>query len=192
MKEMHEKILAAIKEHYLEKGYGPTVREIGEMVGLKSTSSVQTYLEKMEHLGLIERGGFSSPRAIKIPGFNYEKEVVDNRNGDFECEKSENETQIVHFGTVFVLHGYWVTGGDSGVNIFGVSADLKYLSEKMKEEARKLLEEIRRRGVVFKIDNIEHSETKYEIEGVYGDEIKFYITEHEVKTGKEEARKDDV
>ena len=58
MKEMHEKILAAIKEHYLEKGYGPTVREIGEMVGLKSTSSVQTHLEKMEHLGLIDYSGY--------------------------------------------------------------------------------------------------------------------------------------
>lgn len=187
MKEMHEKILAAIKEHYLEKGYGPTVREIGEMVGLKSTSSVQTHLEKMEHLGLIERGGFSSPRAIKIPGFNYEKQVVDNKNSGFEHGKIENETQTVRFGTVFVLHGYWIIGDDSGVDVFGVSADLEHLSRKMKAEAERLLDGIRKRGIVFKVENIEESSTKYEVEGKYGDEIRLYITEHEVEKGTKEA-----
>ena len=31
-----------------EHGYSPTVREIGKHVGLKSTSSVQAYLKKLE------------------------------------------------------------------------------------------------------------------------------------------------
>ena len=56
MKETHKKILEAIKSFYDENGYCPSVREIGDMVGLLSTSSVQSNLNKMEAQGLIIRG----------------------------------------------------------------------------------------------------------------------------------------
>ena len=185
MKEIHKKILEAIKGYYLEKGYGPTVREIGEMVGYKSTSTTQTHLEKMEHLGLIERTGFSSPRSIKIPGFNYEKEVVDNTNSGFEHEKVKNETQTVQFGTVFVLHGYWVTGDSSGVDVFGVSRNLEELSGRMRTEAERLILETK-----IEVEEKETTETKHEVVGKYGDEIKLYITQHEVEIGTQEVEKE--
>ena len=39
-----QQILDYIKEEILSKGYPPTVREICEKVGLKSTSSVHSHL----------------------------------------------------------------------------------------------------------------------------------------------------
>ena len=38
-----------------ENGYSPTVREIGEAVGLRSASSVQMHLVQMEAAGIIKR-----------------------------------------------------------------------------------------------------------------------------------------
>ena len=48
-----------------DKGYSPTVREIGESVGLKSTSSVHIYLKRLEERGYIVRRS-ECPRAIKV------------------------------------------------------------------------------------------------------------------------------
>lgn len=60
---------------YIEKhGYAPTVREIGEMTGLKSTSTVQHHLEMLRKEGRIENdAGFNSPRAIRVPGYKFTK-----------------------------------------------------------------------------------------------------------------------
>ena len=49
-----QEILAFIKETILNKGYPPTVREICEAVRLKSTSSVHSHLETLEHNGYIQ------------------------------------------------------------------------------------------------------------------------------------------
>lgn len=47
------------------RGYPPTVREIGEAVGLTSSSSVHAQLANLERLGLIRRDP-SKPRAMEI------------------------------------------------------------------------------------------------------------------------------
>ncbi len=60
-----EQILNFLKEEILTRGYPPTVREIGEAVGLRSTSSVYSQLENLERLGCIRRDP-SKPRAIEI------------------------------------------------------------------------------------------------------------------------------
>lgn len=54
-----------IKEHLLEKGYPPSVRDICEAVGLKSTSTVHSYLGMLEKRGMIRRDP-AKPRAIDI------------------------------------------------------------------------------------------------------------------------------
>ena len=73
-KEIREKILAAIISYIEEHGYAPTVREIGEMVGLKSTSSVHRYLSIMLNNGIIETDcGLGVPRAIRVPGYKFIK-----------------------------------------------------------------------------------------------------------------------
>lgn len=58
-------ILAYIKDTQRAKGYPPSVREIGEAVGLSSSSTVHTHLEKLEEMGLIRRDP-TKPRAIEI------------------------------------------------------------------------------------------------------------------------------
>lgn len=50
-KEIMEYILTEVQK----KGYPPSVREIGEAVGLSSSSSVHAQLEKLEQLGYLRR-----------------------------------------------------------------------------------------------------------------------------------------
>ena len=58
-------ILAFLKNAILDRGFPPTVREIGEKVGLKSTSSVHSHLATLEAAGYIHRDP-TKPRAIEI------------------------------------------------------------------------------------------------------------------------------
>ena len=63
--ERQKSIFQFIKEFLMEKGYPPSVREIGKAVGLKSSSTVHGYLAKLEEAGLIKRDP-TKPRAIDI------------------------------------------------------------------------------------------------------------------------------
>ena len=65
LSEKQTEILKYIKNHYLEKGYPPTVREICAAVQLKSTSSVHSHLATLEKFGHIRRDP-TKPRAIEI------------------------------------------------------------------------------------------------------------------------------
>lgn len=58
-------ILAFLKDEIDEKGYAPSVREICEAVGLKSTSTVHSHLIKLEKHGYIRRDP-TKPRALAI------------------------------------------------------------------------------------------------------------------------------
>lgn len=60
-----QEILDYMKDQILSKGYPPSVREICEAVGLKSTSSVHSHLETLEKNGYIRRDP-TKPRAIEI------------------------------------------------------------------------------------------------------------------------------
>ena len=58
-------ILDYIKNEILNKGYPPSVRDICQAVGLKSTSSVHAHLETLEKNGYIRRDP-TKPRTIEI------------------------------------------------------------------------------------------------------------------------------
>lgn len=60
-----QEILDCIKENILQKGYPPSVREICDVVHLKSTSSVHSHLETLEKNGYIRRDP-TKPRTIEI------------------------------------------------------------------------------------------------------------------------------
>ena len=60
-----EAILEFIKNEVKSKGYPPSVREIGEAVGLASSSTVHGHLERLEGKGLIRRDP-TKPRAIEV------------------------------------------------------------------------------------------------------------------------------
>lgn len=58
-------ILACIEDAMRERGYPPSVREIGEAVGLSSSSTVHAHLETLQKLGFLRRDP-TKPRAIEV------------------------------------------------------------------------------------------------------------------------------
>jgi len=60
-----EDILTFIKSEVKKKGYPPSVREIGEAVGLASSSTVHGHLARLESKGFIRRDP-TKPRAIEV------------------------------------------------------------------------------------------------------------------------------
>jgi repressor LexA len=63
--ERQQEIMDFILKEVEKKGYPPSVREIGEAVGLSSSSSVHAQLEKLEQLGYLRRDP-TKPRAIEV------------------------------------------------------------------------------------------------------------------------------
>jgi repressor LexA len=62
-----QEIWQFLAEYVDEHGYPPTVREIGEAVGLASPSTVHAHLANLERAGLIRRDP-TKPRAIELVG----------------------------------------------------------------------------------------------------------------------------
>ena len=60
-----QEIYDFVKQYTLDKGYPPSVREIGEAVGLASSSTVHGHLARLEDKGYIRRDP-TKPRAIEI------------------------------------------------------------------------------------------------------------------------------
>ncbi|UCZ90399.1 transcriptional repressor LexA [Gordonia sp. WA4-43] len=58
-------VLEVIRRSVRERGYPPTIREIGDEVGLASTSSVAHQLRTLERKGLLKRDA-NRPRAVNI------------------------------------------------------------------------------------------------------------------------------
>ena len=63
--DTQERILAYIQNDISSRGYAPSVREIGEAVGLKSTSTVHGHLQRLEKKGLLHRDAMK-PRAMGL------------------------------------------------------------------------------------------------------------------------------
>jgi repressor LexA len=61
------RILEFIRATVRDRGYPPTVREIGEAVGLTSSSSVHSQLANLERRGLLRKDP-TKPRAIGLQG----------------------------------------------------------------------------------------------------------------------------
>src|SRR5579864_7761885 len=63
--ERQREIYDFIKERIEGRGFGPTVREIGEGFDIKSPNGVMCHLKALEKKGLIKRTGFRA-RAIQL------------------------------------------------------------------------------------------------------------------------------
>lgn len=70
------KILEFIRSEVQNKGYPPSVREICEAVGLKSTSTVHGHLIRLEKKGYIRRDS-TKPRAIEL--LDLSNEIITKR-----------------------------------------------------------------------------------------------------------------
>jgi repressor LexA len=60
-----QQIFDFIKRHTQEKGYPPTVRDIGKAIGLTSSSTVHAHLANLERLGMLRRDP-TKPRAMEV------------------------------------------------------------------------------------------------------------------------------
>lgn len=54
--ERQRRILEVIRDRVVEHGYAPSTRQIGEAVGLRSTSTVTRHLRALEDRGFLRRG----------------------------------------------------------------------------------------------------------------------------------------
>lgn len=103
------KILEFIKQEIRKKGYPPAVREIGEAVGLLSSSTVHGHLQTLEDKGYIRRDP-TKPRAI---------EILDSSSDTLEAKK------VVHIPIVGrVTAGQPILAVENIEGTFPLPADL--------------------------------------------------------------------
>lgn len=62
--DRQQAVLDVLRSHTARHGYPPTVREIGEVLGMASSSTVHSHLAALERAGIIERDP-TKPRALK-------------------------------------------------------------------------------------------------------------------------------
>jgi repressor LexA len=73
--ERQRRILEVIRTFTADHGYPPSVREIGERVGLSSSSTIHAHLKALERRGLISRDP-TKPRALRSGNIPPAKETV--------------------------------------------------------------------------------------------------------------------
>jgi repressor LexA len=73
-----KEILDCISESVRERGYPPSVREIGEVVGLTSSSTVHAHLAVLQREGYLRRDP-TKPRAIEVCYDPSSKVIVESR-----------------------------------------------------------------------------------------------------------------
>ena len=78
--DRQREILACIEQAMRDRGYPPSVREIGEAVGLTSSSTVHSHLSTLQRLGYLRKDP-TKPRAIEVrydpaTGSNAERRPV--------------------------------------------------------------------------------------------------------------------
>ncbi|KSU81268.1 transcriptional repressor LexA [Rhodococcus qingshengii] len=67
--ERQRRVLEVIRDSVTERGYPPSIREIGDAVGLTSTSSVAHQLRTLERKGFLRRDP-NRPRAVDVRGLD--------------------------------------------------------------------------------------------------------------------------
>ena len=102
---MQQKIYDYIANAVRTQGYPPSVREIGEAVGLKSPSTVHFHLKRLEEAGVIEKGA-GKGRAIRLKGEAQTAPAVPvapaapSNAVDFMEERDARENRIPIVGNV--------------------------------------------------------------------------------------------
>ncbi len=79
--DRQRKVLEVIQRSVVSRGYPPSIREIGDAVGLASTSSVAYQLRTLEKLGFLRRDP-NRPRAVDVRGLeSINEDTVDEVDG---------------------------------------------------------------------------------------------------------------
>ncbi len=77
LSKRHELILKFLAKFQEENGYSPSIREIGQSIGVKSTSLVDYYLKQLEDKGYISREQHISRSICLLKDITRNKSVVD-------------------------------------------------------------------------------------------------------------------
>jgi repressor LexA len=88
--DRQQQVLTAIRDCIDEYGYPPSIRELGQRVGIKSTNGVSDHLKALERKGYLTKGDFKS-RAL-IP--------VDAPEPSFEHDPNDNIVRIPVLGKI--------------------------------------------------------------------------------------------
>ena len=86
-------ILNTIEKSVQEKGYAPSVREIGKEVGLRSTATVHGYLARLQKEGYIKKETNKGRTLTLLKGSSGE--LVGSRRKDFYLEKELVDVPLV-------------------------------------------------------------------------------------------------
>lgn len=92
--DKQQQILDFVNSQVEEKGYPPSVREICSAVGFKSTSTVHSYLEKLEKSGMILKDA-TKPRALRVVGSKKTYPVNQESTKDYYSRKELVDVPIV-------------------------------------------------------------------------------------------------
>lgn len=132
--ERQKKVLAYMKKTILEKGFPPTVREICDALGIKSTSTVYNDIKALEAQGYIKKDP-SKPRALAIVEMDNDSASYDSKIDDINIVEvpvignvaagvpilsEQNIEDIIPFPARFINGGnnfILVVHGDSMVNV---------------------------------------------------------------------------
>jgi len=112
--EKQQRILEVIREFSRERGYPPSVREIGERVGLSSSSTVQSHLKTLERRGLLRRDP-TKPRALVAPMSEDAAPAVESVTLPVVGRVAAGIpiTAVENIEEQFVLPASWAPGSDA-------------------------------------------------------------------------------
>lgn len=105
-----------VREFCAEHGFGPTIREIGQGVGLRSTSTVSDYLTRMTRDGLITSSP-GTPRSIQVVEKNLQEDGCSDGSSLLCCKFRFPE------GTYPMSVIAMVSDGDDNNNILPIRAE---------------------------------------------------------------------
>ena len=81
LSERHRKIMEFLTQFQESNGYSPSIRQIGDSIGVKSTSLVDYYLNQLQEMALIEREDRIS-RSIRVLQPVYATPAITSMVGD--------------------------------------------------------------------------------------------------------------
>ena len=144
--KMQQKIYDYIAETTRQQGYPPSVREIGEAVGLRSPSTVHFHLKHMEELGVLTKGAGKgraltlAPLAAGSPILaqecieDYLTFDTNGREGEYFALRVRGESMLnagILPGDLVVVHQQPVAhNGEIVVALLGDEATVKRLSRR--------------------------------------------------------------
>lgn len=98
-----QEIYDFLKDKIMNRGYGPTVREIGVQFGIRSPNGVMCHLKALERKGLITRESHMS-RAIQLSDQPQKKRFMMPLSGQIAAGSpvlAVEESETVDFATLF-------------------------------------------------------------------------------------------